>query len=972
MESERWQQVDKILEAALEQEESERSAFLEKACAGDESLRKEVESLLLAHNRAGDFMEEPPLEVGVAGLAKAQSQSLIGSQLHSYKILSLLGVGGMGEVFLAQDTTLDRKAALKFLPEELQQDSIARKRFLREAKSAAALDHPFICHIHEVGEVEGKSFISMEYVQGETLKDKLAAGPLPLKDALEKATEVAEALEEAHKQGIVHRDLKPSNIMLTPQGHVKVMDFGLAKRVTPVEGQEQEITTALTKQGATLGTVPYMSPEQVRGQEVDTRSDIFSFGVVLYEMLTGVNPFKAGSAMDTAHAILGETPPPLTRYTENIPVLLQHTVRKMLAKEADRRYQLIHDVRTNLGELIEESGDSIREVAARPSGASSAAGGWRRAIPWSVAAVAVIVAGVAIWILMRSTLQPSLKKLEITPPATAPLANFGSNELVISPDGTRIVYQAATAGRTQLYVRSLDELIATPIAGTEGALGNPFFSPDGESVAFFTTDNKLKKISLMGGTPITLCDTFRAGLTGSWAEDTIVFSQGPGLGALWELYQVSANGGEPESLAVPDAEKRERQYSSPEILPGGKTVLFDIWLGGTSLQTAVLSLETGERKVLLEGGRQAHYAPTGHLVYELPGTGTLVAVPFDLGRLEIAGDSVPILQGVRQTPNGWVDYSFSGDGTLVYAPGGSGAGLSRLVWVDRQGAVEPLGTPPHVYRGPRLSPDGRRLAVQIQGPGDIWVYDIARETLTRLTFEGDNSQPHWTPDGKRVTWRSIRDGVPGNLFWKLADGTGAVERLTTSEFRQNPGSWSPDGQVLAFHQQPSVGSSATNRDIWILPLEGERKPQSILQTQFNELAPVFSPDGRWLAYVSDESGRNEIYVRPFPEVEKGKWQISTDGGTELRWAANGELFYRNESGDQMMAVNITTEPTFGAGTPRLLFEGVYTRSQGGSAFYDVTPDGQRFVMVQVQETGSTQIHVVLNWFEELKRLVPTN
>jgi len=853
---------------------------------------------------------------------------MVGQTISHYKVLEKIGEGGMGEVYLAQDTTLDRKVALKFLPEELQQDSTGRKRFLREAKLAAALDHPFICHIHEVGEAEGQSFISMEYIQGQTLKDKLAEGPLPLNDALEKATEVAEALEEAHKQGIVHRDLKPSNIMLTPQGHVKVMDFGLAKRVTTAEGQEQDITTALTEQGATLGTVPYMSPEQVRGQEVDTRSDIFSFGVVLYEMLTGVNPFKGDTSVDTSHAILGETPPPLTRYTEDIPVLLQHTVKKMLAKEADRRYQLIHDVRTNLGELIEEGGDSIREVAARPSGASSAAGWWRRAIPWSIAGLIAVTAAVGFWILTRPT-PDTLTRFVISTPATAPLASFLVNDLAISPDGARIVYLAAAAGGTQLYVRSLNELTTTPIAGTEGATGNHFFSPDGESVAFFTNDRKLKKVSLMGGTPITLLDTAAGGRTGSWVEDTIVFSQGPG--SQWDLYQISANGGEPESLAIPDTETGEHQYFSPEILPGGKAVLFTFDSGENSFHTAVLSLETGERKVVLEGGRQAHYAPTGHLVYELFGTGTLMAVPFDLGRLEITGDSVPLLQGVRQAPNGWVDYSFSGDGTLVYVPGGSEGGLFRLVWVDRQGAVEPLGAPPHVYRAPRLSPDGGRVAVTITDTGvDIWVYDIVRQTLTRLTFEGDNQQPQWTPDGKRVTWRSIREGVPGNLFWKLADGTGAVERLTTSEFRQNPGSWSPDGQFLAFYQRPSGGASPTARDIWILPLEGEGKPQSILQTQFNELGPVFSPDGRWLAYVSDESGRYEIYVRPFPKVEEGKWQISTDGGTELRWAANGrELFYRNESGGQMMAVNITTEPTFGAGTPRLLFEGVYTESGGG-------------------------------------------
>jgi len=899
---------------------------------------------------------------------------MVGTTLSHYKVLEKIGQGGMGEVYRAQDTTLDRKVALKFLPEEMQQDSTARKRFLREAKSAAALDHPFICHIHEVGEVEGKSFIAMEYIQGTTLKERLVEGPLPVKEALEKATEIAEALEAAHKQKIVHRDLKPSNIMLTPQGHVKVMDFGLAKRVTPVEGEEQEITTALTKQGSTVGTVPYMSPEQVRGQEVDTRSDIFSFGVVLYETLTGVNPFAKGSVMDTAHAILGETPPPLTRYTEDIPVLLQHTVRKMLAKEPDRRYQLIHDVGTDLGELLEESGDSIREVAARPSGASSAAGWWRRAIPWSVAAVAVIVAGVAIWILTRPTPEP-LTRFVISTPSTAPLASFLENDLAISPDGERIVYLAATAGRTQLYVRPLDELIATPIAGTEGATGNPFFSPDGESVAFFTNDRKLKKVSLMGGTPITLLDTTQAGWSGSWAEDTIVFSQGPATSGRWDLYQVSPNGGEPESLAIPDVERGERQYASPEILPGGKAVLFSIWLGGTSFQTAVLSLETGERKVLLEEGTDSHYAPTGHLVYELSGIGTLMAVPFDLGRLEITGDSVPILQGVRQAALGWADYSFSGNGTLVYVPGGSEEGLSRLVWVVRQGAVEPLGAPPHVYRHPRLSPDGEQIAVSIQEDStDIWVYDIARQTLTRLSFEGANQQPLWTPDGKRVTFRSNRAG-PDNLFWKPADGSGEAERLTTSEFRQNPGSWSPDGQFLAFHQQPGVeSSSSTGRDIWILPMEGERKPWPFLQTPFSEADPKFSPDGRWLAYVSDESGRREVYVQPFPGPG-GKWQISTEGGTEAVWAGNGELFYRNENGDKMMVVDITTEPTFRAGNPRLLFEGFYQGGIGGNrAFYDVTPDGQRFLMVKAgeQETEAMQINVVLNWFEELKRLVPTD
>ncbi len=502
--------------------------------------------------------------------------------------------------------------------------------------------------------------------------------------------------------------------------------------------------------------------------------------------------------------------------------------------------------------------------------------------------------------------------------------------------------------------------------GTEGAL-EPFFSPDGQWVGFFA-DGKLQKVSVAGGAPLTICDIPGGDRPHgvSWGpHDTIVF-----IAITSGLWRVSAGGGTPEQLTTPDPETGEISDLWPHILPDGKNVLLNTW---TTHDTVVLSLETGERRMLLRGSREgeARYLPTGHLLYAGQ-LGGLLAVPFDLARVETSGSPQTILDDVYTSSASHTLFAVSQTGSLAYVPGGVAAAEQTLVWVDRQGAVEPMGAPPHVYRAPRLSPDGGRVAVTITDTGtDIWIYNIVRQTLTRLTFEGDNQQPQWTPDGERVTWRSEREGVPGNLFWKLADGTGAVERLTTSEFRQNPDSWSPDGQFLAFHQQPSTGSSPTARDIWILPLEGERKPQSILQTQFNELAPVFSPDGRWLAYVSDESGRTEIYVRPFPKVEEGKWQISTDGGVEPRWAPNGlELFYRNV--DKMMAVDITTEPTFRAGTPRLLFEGVYIQSQRGAAFYDVTPDGQRFVMVQAQqEAAQAQINVVLNWFEELKRLVPT-
>ena len=972
MKPERWQQIDKILEAALEREECDRADFLEEACAGDEPLRKEVESLLTADKQAENLMEAPAAEMVAEGFARDQVGSLAGRQIASYKILSLLGAGGMGEVYLAQDSRLDRKVALKFLPEELQQDSTSKKRFLREARSAAALDHPFICHIHEVGEAEGKSFISMEYVQGETLKDKLAQGPLPLNDALGTATEIAEGLEAAHKQNIVHRDLKPSNIMLTPQGHVKVMDFGLAKRVTPVEGQEQEITTALTKQGSILGTVPYMSPEQVRGQAVDMRSDIFSFGVVLYEMLTGVNPLAKGSVMDTATAILSETPPPLTRYTEDIPVLLQHTVKKMLAKEPDRRYQLIHDVRTNLGELIEESGDSISQVAAGPSGTVSAAGGWRRAIPWSITGLTILIAGLVLWNLgptaptsSTPAVQPAVS-LVVALPANEQLTNLSRSPAVaLSPDGTRLAYTATRAGIAQLYLHSMDEPEAEPVAGTENAR-SPFFSPDGQWLGFFA-GGKLKKVSVSGGTPVILCDVSTSGATASWVvDDTIVLSAHSNSA----LSQVPAGGGTPQPLTTRDSESGEGGHFFPQVLPGGKAVLFTVQ-SVTNPHIAVQSLETGERRVLLEGVANVRYVPTGHLVYAQ--AGTLMAVAFHLEQLEVTGDPIPILEGVMQTQpvpqtvatGGIAHLTFSDTGILLYVPADtSRLEGSTLVWVDRQGAMEPLAAPPRAYgrSGVDLSPDGQRVAVAFEG--DTWVYDILHETLTRLTFEG-GTLPLWTPEGKRITFQSTRFGTR-NLFWKAADGTGAAEPLLASDIPRTPHSWSPDGKLLAFTEV----NPSTNVDIWMLPLEGERKPEVFLRTPFSETGAVFSPDGHWLAYRSNESGRQEIYVQPYPPTG-GRWQISTEGGEEAVWASSGrELFYRN-GGTMMMAVDITTEPTFTHGTPQLLFEGQFAR-YGPRAAYDVTSDGQRFVMIKPAEGNADQINVILNWFEELKRLVPTD
>jgi serine/threonine-protein kinase len=583
------------------------------------------------------------------------------------------------------------------------------------------------------------------------------------------------------------------------------MDFGLAKQVTP--GQEQEITTALTQQGSTLGTVPYMSPEQVRGQVVDTRSDIFSFGVVLYEMLTGVNPFKGDTSADTSHAILGETPPPLTRYTENIPVLLQHTVRKMLAKEPDDRYQLIHDVRTDLAVLIHD----IEGVLVEPTTAPPTSQAPRRLQPWAMAVglvvLTAIVTSLVVWSLIRSSppVPQAATQFVITPPPSVSLVDStDDNELAVSPDGRHLVYLVSdAAGRRQLYVRSLDELMATPIPGTENADGDPFFSPEGEWLAFFTLDNKLKKVSLMGGTPVTLCNTPGGGNRfGSWAEDTIVFSRdfGSGGSAFGEsLYRVSTAGGEPEILASPDAEKGELRYLMPEILPGGKTVLFTIVKDPGNIQVAALSLETKEQKIVLEGGRVPRYAPTGHLVYGLPATGTLMAVPFDLARLEITGNPVPILEGVRQGPDQAVDYALSDEGTLVYVT--RRQDVQRVVWVDRKGAESQIIQDEVSFGSPRISPDGKQVALAITRSGEtqnLWIYDLEGESLRRLTFAGGSVET-WSPDGKWIIFQGRDSEGLRAISRQLADGSGPIEHLTVpSVMAMLPGDLTPDGSVLAF------------------------------------------------------------------------------------------------------------------------------------------------------------------------------
>jgi len=640
------------------------------------------------------------------------------------------------------------------------------------------------------------------------------------------------------------------------------------------------------------------------------------------------------------------------------PATLDHLVRGCLEKEPDERWQTAHDVMKEL-KWVTEVGD---QVSPTPSATSSVHR--NRVVPWSITALVVVIAGLALW--SSSPPKPSsVTRLSIVTPTAAPVASTRFSDVAISPDGRRMVFRTFQEGIGQLYVRSLSSLKAEPISGTEGVDREFFFSPNSEWIGF-VAESKLKKVSIAGGAPITLCDApFQEG--GYWGPDDIIVFTG-GAARDTALLRVSANGGQTEILAEPDHAKGENEYQHPEILPDGKSVLFDIHDGASDYRIAALSLETGQYKILVEGGNSPHYAPTGHLVYALAGTGTMMAAPFDLDELEITGGAIPILEGVRHfSGQNSSDSSFSSDGSLVYV---SGSDAERIVvWVDREGNSESLLDTPGHYTNPRLSPNGQVLAVADDtNEGDIWTYDLDRGVLSRLTFSpNEDLYPVWTPDGQRIVFFSTRSGGVPNLYWKAADGSDEAEQLTSSSEGsvRLPFSMTPDGEVLAFQEQ----TPGTGVGIWTLQLDGDRTPELFLGTDALEYQPTFSPDGRWIAYISNESGRSEIYVRPFPASD-GKWQISTGSGVAPRWAPDGsELFYLE--GDKMMSVPVTIGDSFKPGTPRVLF--THVNPSGPPPAFSVSPDGKRFVMLEstVQEEVG-QINVIQNWFEELKRLVPTD
>jgi serine/threonine-protein kinase len=907
-----------------------------------------------------------------------------GQRLGTYEIVSALGAGGMGEVYRARDTKLQRDVAIKVIPEPLATDRDRLARFEREAQLLAALNHPHIAAIYGVDTAGETQFLVLELVEGDTLADRIArGGALGLREALAIARQIAEALQAAHDKGIVHRDLKPANIALTSDNQVKVLDFGLAKAIegapaaqssVPGASLSPTLSLAMTEAGFILGTAAYMSPEQAKGRPADKRSDVWAFGCVLFEMLTGKRAFEGEDASDTLAGILrGE--PDWKALPRSTPGYVRDVLTGCLAKDRKARLADIAVVNYLLSE------PRYARQAPTPLLTRS------RALAFGAVLLALVAVGVGGWRMVgRSDVAPWLMRFSIVPgPDDAIATTTTDRQLAIAPDGKHIVFVTSTG----LALRPVDRLEIQRLSGDAFANArSPFWSPDGKWIGFAFGTNELRKVSVTGGPPVTLCRILNPPRGATWGpDDTIVFATAD---TSTGLMSVPAAGGDVKVLTKPDAARGESDHLFPAFLPGGQAVLFTITAGSAdNTQIAVLNLETGQYKTLVRGGSHPEYVETGHIVYAV--NGTLRAVRFDIDRLDAVGDPVPVLERVITHGNGAAEYALSRTGALVYMPGESGGtGVQRsLVWADRSGRETAIKGPPRAYQYPRLSPDGSKIAVALADQqSDIWVFDLSRGTLTPLTFDaGADTMPAWFPDGRRILFSSSRAGAM-NLFWQQADGTGVAHQVTTGGNVKLVPTISPDGTTVALLEQfPKTGNdlsivrvttAAAAPGAARAPTAAESsgaQTTPLLQTAFTEVLPEISADGRWLAYVSNDSGQQQVYVQPFPDVNSGRWQLSVDGGSRPVWAPNGrELFYANRAGT-IMAVPVGTGSTFTYGNATKLFDWPTIGVPGQFRTYDVSRDGQRFLMVKEaggdrKDAPAATITVVLNWVEELKEKLP--
>ena len=857
-----------------------------------------------------------------------------GNRLGPYEISARIGAGGMGEVWKARDTRLERSVAIKVLPAEVAQNAQLRLRFEREAKTISQLNHPHICTLYDVGD----DYLVMELLEGESLADRLARGPLPMADVLKFGAQIAEALDRAHRAGVVHRDLKPGNVMLTKSG-TKLLDFGLAKSAVVDIADGATMQKPLTQEGTILGTFQYMAPEQLEGTEADARTDMFALGAVLYEMATGRRAFDGKTKTSLIAAIVKEQPRSISEIVPLTPAAFEHVVTKCLAKDPEDRWQSARDVSQEL-RWIAESGSQpgLQPGMVRPHVRHRPRTAW---IALTVALLAV-AAAIAAMVTRPPTATPQVMRFSAPNTiSTRPTDTYGI--IAISPDGQEIIYSASDGTAKVLYRRSIDQFEARAIPGTEGGV-QPFFSPDGKWLAFFARQ-RLWKIALSGGQPIELGRATQP-RGGEWLEDdTIVFCPFYYGG----IERISASGGKAVAVSTVDRKAGERSHRWPHALPGGKTILYSVGLG-TSWDNATIvaqTLDTGARKVVINGGCDARYVSTGHLVY-VRGT-SLYAVPFDPEKLEVRGTPVEVTAGVANHTAGGAEYAFSRNGMLVYFSQGVGGDEGgRLAVVDRRGERIATTLPPFSMSTPKFSPDGKSIA-GTRG-WELWTFDTSRGTGTRVTT-GDvrTSWNVWSADGSRLYYGSERAG-PWEIFTRAADSSDAERQITKTDGSIIPEAMSPDGrEILAQTVRKETGG-----DVDLVTLDGRVEP--IIRSENHEYADAFSPDGKWIVYHSDESGRPEVYVRP--RVGTGRFQISTEGGIEACWVVPSEIVY--STGSKLMSVRVQTSPSFSVSTPVLLFERNF-------ASFDVARDGRILLVETLESAVAGRLNVVVNWFEEIRK-----
>ena len=875
-----------------------------------------------------------------------------GTHLGPYEIQAPLGAGGMGEVYRARDTRLGREVAVKVLPKELSQDVERLSRFEQEARAASALNHPNIVTVHDIGRADGVFYVAMELVEGKTLRELSAAGALPVRKILSIAPQIADGLAKAHAAGIIHRDLKPENVMVSKDGFVKILDFGLAKLVLPASGEASAMPTVgkpETQPGIVMGTLAYMSPEQASGQSMDFRTDQFSFGSILYELVTGHRPFEGRTGPETLAAIIREEPKPIGELAPATPAPLRWTIDRCLAKEPEQRYAATGDLARELA--------SVRDHLSEITSGEAALPGLRRIRRWSRENVAwalttALALALAVVVSLRRPAPLSRLHASVNPPPGTEFNWFSPPAL--SPDGQRIAFVAADGdGKVSLWLRAFAEKEAQKLPGTEQAI-YPFWSPDSQAIGFFTwPEGKAKRVGISGAAPQILCDAPEP-RGGAWGDDgTILFGtlNGP-------LSRVSAAGGQPSPATRLDASRGEDDHRWPRFLPGGRRFLYLVRIKGESRNMTLVagSLDSPEVKVLGNVDSNVAYAPPGYLL-STTSKRTLVAQPFDVRGPRLFGSPVSVAEQVFVTSQRWTASFSVSAGVLAYAAGAQ-AEPTRLAWYDRSGKkLETLEAAAGLSSAV-LSPDGTRVVTEVTdsrtGTADLWLYDFARGTSTRLTFDpADDQSPIWSPDGRQIAFSSSRKG-PQTLYIKPANGATPEEPLIEADREKSPQDWSPDGRFILYVYRQIDG----HQDLWALPMTGERKPFPVIQTPFTKFNATFAPDGRSIAYVSNESGRFEVYVQAFPRPGE-RWQVSTGGGHGPRWRRDGkEMFYVSADG-QIMAVEIRTQPEFAASIPRRLFP-----SPQSDPFktYDVNRGGDRFLfIVPDRETPKPPITVVFNW-----------